>query len=435
MAGDFEAGGGFTAVDAAAAGGEDADVAAAGDEAGHADRVEAGGVHEAEAWRGDGFGVAIDGHEGGVSAFGDGAEAFLVDGGEAAVFVAAGRVIIEAGVVAAGVVFPPADEVEQAFGHAGGDGAAGEQVFGAVDFGGFGEDGGSAMADEVVRGHAEGGVGGDAAMGVGAAAIGGEDEVGEGEGGAAEGIGEGQETFHGGHAGVDGFAHSAGGLDGEEGGGEFAGAEGIEVELLAEEGDLGDFATEADEDVAGDIGVAGEAGEDALEEGEGFACGQGAAALVGEGDDAVDAGKVPGQVGAAEAVADELGDGGRAIDAGDHGEVIARAGAAAGSGVAEELAWRGGGEGGERFGLEAELVGGVQRSDLEVVVMDVVAGADGGAGEADGVTVFVDGLAGGDRAEGDLVAGRDGGGGSDVGPDDGAGRGGLKEDDDVVVVM
>src|SRR5437764_1838731 len=58
--GDLDARRGFAAVNTAAAGGEDADVAAAADEAGHADRIVSRGVHERESGGGDGFGVLIN---------------------------------------------------------------------------------------------------------------------------------------------------------------------------------------------------------------------------------------------------------------------------------------------------------------------------------------------------------------------------------------
>ena len=51
---------GLAAVGRAAARGEADDVAAAGDLAGDGDRVVAGRVHEDEALRGDGLGVAVD---------------------------------------------------------------------------------------------------------------------------------------------------------------------------------------------------------------------------------------------------------------------------------------------------------------------------------------------------------------------------------------
>ena len=84
--------------------------------------------------------------------------------------------------VAGGVLLPPVDAVDEALGDLGRRGAAGEEVFGAVDLGGFGEDGGAAVADEDVDGCAEGGVGADAGVGVGAAALEAEDEFGCGDG-------------------------------------------------------------------------------------------------------------------------------------------------------------------------------------------------------------------------------------------------------------
>ena len=78
--------------------------------------------------------------------------------------------------MACGVLLPPVDAIDEALGDFGARGAAGEEMFGAVDLGGFGEDGGAAVADEDVDGGAESGVGADAGVGVGAAALEAENE-------------------------------------------------------------------------------------------------------------------------------------------------------------------------------------------------------------------------------------------------------------------
>src|SRR6185503_12157291 len=110
----------------------------------------------------------------------------------------------------------------------------------------------------------------------------------------------------------------------------FAGLHFVQPVGLAEGIDLVDFATEADEDVAGDVRMPGDAGEDALQHGLRFAGIHRAAALVGESDDAIDIRKIPREVRRAEAVADVMGDAGRAVDAGNDGDVVARARRAAG---------------------------------------------------------------------------------------------------------
>src|SRR5439155_541049 len=132
--------------------------------AGGGDGIEAGGVHEYEAGGVDGFGVKEDVVEIGGAGFGDGAEGLLEDGGEAAGLVAGLRVVVDGAFVAGGVLLPPVDAVDEALGDFRTGGAASEEVFRAVDFGGFGEDCGAAVADENVDCRAEGG-GGSAVFG------------------------------------------------------------------------------------------------------------------------------------------------------------------------------------------------------------------------------------------------------------------------------
>src|SRR5262249_38932281 len=88
VGGDLDAGSGLAAEDAAAAGGEDQHVGAAGDDPGHAHRIMAGRVHDNEALGFDGLGIADHVHHGGAASLGDGAQGFLVDGGQAAFLVA-----------------------------------------------------------------------------------------------------------------------------------------------------------------------------------------------------------------------------------------------------------------------------------------------------------------------------------------------------------
>ena len=129
----------------------------------------------------DGLGVEVDLVEIGGASFGDGAEGLFEDGGEAAGLVAGLGVVVDGAFVAGGVLLPPVDAVDEALGDLGRGGAAGEEVFGAVDLRGFGEDGGATVADEDVDGCAEGGVGADAGVGVGASALEAEDEFGCGD--------------------------------------------------------------------------------------------------------------------------------------------------------------------------------------------------------------------------------------------------------------
>ncbi len=401
VGGDLDAGHGLAAIDGAAAGGEDADVASATHEAGHADGVVAGGVHEGEAGRGDGLGIVIDGGEGRLAALGKGTEAFLVDGGEAAGLVPDGGVVVDGGVMETGVVLPPADEGEELLADVAPGGTAGEEVFRAIDFRGFGEDARGAATDEFVAGKAERGVRGDAAGAVGAAAVEGEGEARDGEGGAAKRGGGREEGADGGSGGVHGAGDAAMGLDVEDAGGAVRGGE----PLVADEAfDLVDLAAEAEEDPAGDVGVARDAREDTLEEAGGLVVGHGAAALVGEGDDAVHAWEVAGEVGSLEAIGDVAGDGGGAVHGGDDAEIVAGACAAVRARETLEGAGLIRASGGEGDDLGADVGVALEGAGLDVLEVDVIAGADGAACEADGLAVLADGGTVGDVAKGELVA-------------------------------
>src|SRR6188474_1071971 len=89
----------------------------------------------------------------------------------------------------------------------------------------------------------------------------------------------------------------------------------------------GGFAAKADEQVAADVGMAGDAAHNAVEGLVELAPELHAAAVaVGEGEHAVDAGVVAESVGG-EVGGNAAGDGGRAVDAADDGDVVACAGA------------------------------------------------------------------------------------------------------------
>ena len=74
------------------------------------------------------------------------------------------------------VPFPPFDALDQLVGDGRRFGAAREQLFGPVNFGRFAEDRRAAAGDDQVAGDAERRIGGDAAVAVGAAAVGAEND-------------------------------------------------------------------------------------------------------------------------------------------------------------------------------------------------------------------------------------------------------------------
>ena len=130
----------FAAEDGAAPGREDQHVGAAGDDAGHADGIVAGRVHDDEALGPHRLGVADDIDQGGAASLGDGAERLFVDGGQAAFLVAGGGIVVDLGAENAGVPFPPFDAFDQLFADCAADGPARQQMFRAVDLRRFAQD-------------------------------------------------------------------------------------------------------------------------------------------------------------------------------------------------------------------------------------------------------------------------------------------------------
>jgi hypothetical protein len=171
---------------------------------------------------------------------------------------------------------------------------------------------------------------------------------------------------------------------------------------------LVDLAAEADQDGRRDVGVIGIAGDHALEQPVVLALlDQAAAGPMGDRDDAVDIGIVAADV--AESLADHPHHGRRAVDGRDHEDVVAGADPAVGAHVAVEGRDLGGAIAG-RQALDGDLEALVELAGLEVVAMDVLAGCDRRGGKPDDLSVAMHRLAGGARADRDLVAGGDVGG-------------------------
>ena len=142
----------LVSVDRTAAGGEGHQVAAGRHLAGDRNRVVAGTVHEGEALGGDRLGIFIDAGQIGRPTLGNGAQRLLQDGGQAARLVAGRRIIVHAGAVFSGVIFPPADAFDQLLADILGHRAPGQQMFGAVDLRRFCQHAGASMAHQVVDG-------------------------------------------------------------------------------------------------------------------------------------------------------------------------------------------------------------------------------------------------------------------------------------------
>ncbi len=135
-----------------------------------------------------------------------------------------------------------------------------------------------------------------------------------------------------------------------------------------------------------------EAGEDALQKTVRLARLDGAAALVREGDHAIDAGKILLEFRAFEAVRHVMRNRRRAIHAGDHGEVVARADPPARAEIP----------------LEGTHLFGREILHLQIVRVHVLARRDKPFGKTDDLAVFSHRLAISDSCQGNLVAGRNG---------------------------
>ena len=240
----------------------------------------------------------------------------------------------------------------------------------------------------------------------------------------------GQDFLHERHAGGDGLAAAAHGLDVHR-----LQAAG-EALFLHQAADLVHLAAQTEDDDVGKVGVAGVAGEGAAEQTQRLVLGHAAAGLVGQRDDAIDVGEigqriVAGERVAAEHVGDDAGDVGRTVHAGQDADVVARgdlavgaADALEGGGGFDEIGWA---------GIDAVGVILGEIAHLAVVDVHVLARCDGGGGETDDLAVAADRFARGDGSDRDLVAGGNALGRADVIADRRAGQQGGAGDHDAVL--
>ena len=404
---DLDARRGLAAIDAPAPGGEDADVAAAADQAGHAHGIVAGRVHEAEAGRVDLLGIGVNRGERRLPALGHRAEALLVNGREPAFLVAVAGIVVDRAAVGAGVALPPVDEVHDLLTDLRRHRTPCEQVLRSVNLRGLREHTGAAVAHQLVGGNAQRGIGGDATVAVGTTAVFGQHELGNRLGRAPHRVGSGQQLRHGGGGGFDGFAHAAGVLNREEGRRLLARQWLRELVRLRHQMHLIHLAAQTDHHVARDVRMPCDAGGDALEELQRLARLDAAADLVGEGHHAINAREVPLKVRSAEPVRHVARDTGRAVHAGNHRDVIAGAGLATRAGVTLKLPHLRGGMISHRAHIRAEGVVAAERAQLHVVRVDVLAGGDALRGKANGLAVFDHPFAGRNLRHRQLVSGRD----------------------------
>lgn len=160
---------------------EDHELATAGDDATHAGWVVAGGVHHDEALvRLELRRVRIDGVEGAVASLVHAAERLLLEGRKSAGHVSrAGVALTHLGAKHLDVLLVVVDDLEDVVRNLLVLRAAGEDVLGAKELGRLAQHGGGTMVDEPVGDLADQRIGAKAARGVGAAAVGAEDELGD----------------------------------------------------------------------------------------------------------------------------------------------------------------------------------------------------------------------------------------------------------------
>lgn len=172
--------------------------------------------------------------------------------------------------------------------------------------------------------------------------------------------------------------------------------------IVKQVAERGGFATQADQHVAADVGMAGDSSHHPIERGMPLAAElHSAAAAVREGHHAVDIGKLLERLGI-ETGRDILADRGRAIDRRDYCDVIARAGLAVGPPIALK------GAAGERRRVGGDFAGGrIVAGELaggQVVCVNPRARRDRFSGEADDLAVLDHRFVGGNRIECDFVA-------------------------------
>ena len=171
VGGEFEDGSDGIAGGGAEASGEEDKIRACADLSGDGLDIVAGRAEQGESAGGGVLGIIEDIGNGSGAGFARGSGGLDGVGEQAVADVARGWIHLEAGVYGACAGLVGAHEGDEALGGFRTFAAVDEVLFDAAQFGKFGEDGASAEGDEEVRDLADGGVGGDAAEAVRAAAF------------------------------------------------------------------------------------------------------------------------------------------------------------------------------------------------------------------------------------------------------------------------
>ena len=305
-------------------------------------------------------------------------------------------------------MLPPLDTLDQFFTYFAPHGTARQQVFGAIDFRGFAQDGRAAVRHQQIYRRAQCRVGTDTGVTVRAAALQSDGDVCGAAGFAPDRVGLGQHVLDQRNAFGDGFGCAARVLDAE-----CAQCFAFAQAAVGQPGiDLVGLAAQPHHQHAGKIDVGGVAGQRALQylHANAFAV-HAATRAVRQRDDTVHVGKIlehrrvvlPGKM-----ISNSTRRGSRAVDAGQDAEIVARGHATIGALDAHEsrftLRRR-------RFhvsanGIVAHKIAFVG-AHIQVVGVHMFAGRDGPARKPDDLVVAPHRLAGRQRARGHLVARRD----------------------------
>ena len=164
----------------------------------------------------DGLGVFIDSLQVAGAALGHRTQRFFKNRGQAAGLVAGRGVVVHLAAVDLRVLLPPLDAANQLVRYLGAYRAAREQVLGAVNLGCFAQDGGTAVSHQQVHRCAQGRVGTDAGVTVGAAALQADGDMRSAAGLALDSVGAWQHLLNEGNAFVHRLARAAAVLDVED---------------------------------------------------------------------------------------------------------------------------------------------------------------------------------------------------------------------------
>ena len=314
----------FAAKDTTAPGGEAHQIRPTRHLAGRPHRVIARRVHEDETLRRHRLGIAHHIDEVGGARLRHRAQGFFQDGGQPARLIAGRGVGVHLRPLARGVILPPLHHADQFLAHLARDGAAGQQMFGAIGFRAFRENHRAALRHHQITGSPQRGIGGNAGIPVRATALQRHAKRAGRHRHAGHRIGLGQHLAHEANPGLHRLAGAAGLLNGQR-----PQAPGQAL-LLQHAAQLVHLAAQANGDDMGKIRVPREAGQHPAQDPQRLLLGHAAAGLMGQRHHAIHLGIIGQRVipiaeGVfGEGAGDQVRHMGGTIHAGDDANVIAR---------------------------------------------------------------------------------------------------------------